>query len=229
MKRIHSRFVSAATGRRDRSRTSSLAQARNFDWRRTLKANLSRWDPGLKRLGIDRPRFNARVNRSFPWDIVLLVDQSGSMASSVIYAAVTAGILNSLPAVRTRLVAFDTSIVDLSSIARDPVEVLMSVSLGGGTDIGKALGYASTLIGDPRRTIVALISDFSEGASPGTMLAQARTLASAGVRLLGIAALDDEANPVYDRAMAERLADRGMEIAALTPLAFADWLGSVMG
>ena len=113
-------------------------------------------------------------------------------------------------------------------MAHDPVEVLLTVQLGGGTDIGRALQYCEKLISNPRRTVFTLISDFEEGAAPGPMLAAVQRMAQSRVTLLGLAALDDAANPVYDRQMAQRLADKGMHIASLTPTHFAQWLAEVM-
>lgn len=226
---LRSDFVQALQGRRNRQRQSLLRSSLNFDWRATIRANLKHYDPAGGRLLIERPHFNARVKRQLPWDVILCVDQSGSMLDSVMYSAIVAGILSGLPSVRVRLVVFDTNVVDLTHLAHDPVQVLLTVQLGGGTDIGRALQYCETLVRAPQRTVLALVSDFMEGAAPGLLLASARRLAEARVRLLGLAALDGQANPVYDRAMAQRLAERGMQVAALTPTHFAAWLAEVMG
>ena len=123
---------------------------------------------------------------------------------------------------------FDTSIVDLSEHADDPVEILMRVQLGGGTDIAKAVRYCTQLVENPHRTVFVLVSDFCEGAPPGELIRAVRQLAEARVKLLGLAALDGEANPFYDRQMADRLAACGMEIAALTPQRLAQWLVKVV-
>lgn len=163
-----------------------------------------------------------------PWDIILCVDQSGSMLNSVIHSTVLAGILCRLPMLNVKLVIFDTAVVDLSEYVDDQVETLMNIQLGGGTDIGKALRYCEQLIKNPSRTVLILISDFEEGASPQVLMATSRRLAEAGVTLLGLASLDDEAEPCYDRKMAERMAENGMEIAALTSKHLADWLAKVI-
>jgi len=228
-RRLRSDFVNALVGRRNRFRRSHIPSAQNFDWRATIAANLRHYDVDGKRLVIERPYFNARVKRNLPWDVILCVDQSGSMLDSVIYSAIVAGILSSLPTVNVRLVVFDTSVVDLTAMASDPVQVLLTVQLGGGTDIGRAMQYCEKLVSVPHRTVVALISDFEEGALPGPLLASVRRLTEARVKVLGLAALDEQARPVYDRNMAQRLAARGMEVAALTPSHFAEWLAEVMG
>ncbi len=227
-RKIKSEFVNALLGRRNRQRPSMLKSSQNFDARATIVANLKNYDSQAKRLVIERPRFISRVKRSMPWDVILCVDQSGSMMDSVLYSAVIAGIMSSLPAVRVRLVVFDTNVVDLTHLAHDPVEVLLTVQLGGGTDIGKAVSYCERLVNNPNRTIFTLISDFEEGAVPNALLAAVQRLAQSRVTLLGLAALDSQAQPVYDRQMAQRLSNKGMHIAALTPVHFANWLAEVM-
>ncbi len=227
-RKLRNDFVNALVGRRNRMRRSAIRSAQNFDARATIAANLRHYDTERRQIVIERPRFNARVKRNLPWDVVLCVDQSGSMMDSVIYSAVIAGIMSALPAVRVKLVVFDTSVVDLTHLAHDPVEVLLTVQLGGGTDIGRAVTYCESLVGHPQRTVFALISDFMEGAAPGPLLAAVQRMAQARVKLLGLAALDESANPVYDRQMAQRLANHGMHVAALTPTHFAQWLAEVM-
>ena len=227
-RRLRPEFVNAIHGRRNRFRRSQLPSAQNFDWRATIAANLRHYDVATRRLLIERPIFNARIQRKLPWDVILCVDQSGSMLDSVMYSAVVAGILSSLPTVNVRLVVFDTSVVDLTHMASDPVQVLLTVQLGGGTNIGQAMQYCEKQVRTPHRTVIALISDFEEGAAPGPLLASVRRLAEARVKVLGLAALDEGANPVYDRNMAQRLAAKGMEVAALTPAHFAAWLAEVM-
>lgn len=218
----------ALAGRIHRFRHSPQKVAQNFDARGTIRRNLRHYDLARRRLLLQEPRFFARNTRLLPWQVILCVDQSGSMGDSVIHSAVMAGILAGLPFVRVKVVVFDTEVVDLSEHVDDPVEMLMSVQLGGGTDIGKALGYCETLVEQPQRTVLALVSDFCEGGSPALLLAACRRLRESGVTLLGLASLDQTAAPAYDRQMAEHLAEAGMEIAALTPKHFAEWLARVV-
>jgi Mg-chelatase subunit ChlD len=205
-----------------------MAIAQNFDAMGTLRKNLKNYDTERRQLVVDQVRFFERNTRRLPWDIVLCIDQSGSMASAVIHSAVMAGILAGLPAFRVRLVVFDTSIVDLTDQVDDPVEVLMRVQLGGGTDIAQAVRYCAQRIENPHRTIFVLISDFCEGGSPGELVREVRGLAEARVKMIGLASLDGEAHPMYDQQMAQRLAACGMEIAALTPQRLAQWLAKVV-
>uniref|UniRef100_UPI001C58F646 VWA domain-containing protein n=1 Tax=Janthinobacterium sp. UMAB-60 TaxID=1365365 RepID=UPI001C58F646 len=148
--RLRKDFVNAVVGRRNRFRRTQMKSAQNFDWRATIAANLKHYDLASRRLLMARPVFNARVKRSLPWDVILCVDQSASMMDSVIYAAVVAGILSGLPAVNVRLVVFDTGVVDLTHLAADPVEVLLTVQLGGGTNIGRAVQYCEQLVSNPQ-------------------------------------------------------------------------------
>lgn len=215
----------AFAGTVDRRRRSRLAMARNFDFRSTLRRNLDRYDPERKRVVLERALFFGRVKRHTErWQVILLVDQSGSMVSSVIHSAVTASCLWSVPGVRSHLVAFDTEVVDLSDDVSDPVETLMKVQLGGGTDIAKAVAYGAQLIEAPRRAIVALITDFYEGGMPGRLVEEVRSLVQEGTIVLGLAALDPEARPAYDRTTAQRLADVGAHVGAMTPGELAQFI-----
>ena len=227
-RRFESDVRRALAGRMNRLRHGPRSAARNFDWRGTLRKNLKHYDAAKGRLVLQDPLFFERNTRRLPWQVILCIDQSGSMADSVIHAAVMSGILAGLPLVRLKLVVFDTSVVDLSDQVEDTVEVLMRVQLGGGTHIAQALRYCEGLIENPHRTVMVLVSDFCEGGSPAELLAICRRLRESGVRLLGLAALDANVNPLYDRQMAEALTEVGMEVAALTPNHFADWLARVL-
>jgi len=199
-----------------------------LDFQRTIRANLKNFNVKRKQIVVDQLHFHARNARCMPWRIVMVVDCSGSMTDSVIHSAIMAAIFHKLPAVRVNLVAFDTSIIDLSDRVDDPLEVLMSVQLGGGTDIARALAYCERLVETPARTIVVLVTDFFEGNSPALVVSSVTRLREAGAIVLGLAALDPEANPNYDRQLAQRCADAGAEIAALTPLGLTQWLSKVI-
>lgn len=227
-RKLESEVRQALAGRLNRFRHSPMAIAQNFDALGTVRKNLKHYDPERQKLVIEQLRFFERNTRRLPWDIILCVDQSGSMADSVIHSAVMAGILAGLPAFRVKLVVFDTSVVDLSEHADDPVEILMRVQLGGGTDIAQAVRYCAQLVENPHRTVLVLVTDFCEGAPPGELVRAVKKLAEARVKILGLAALDGQSHPVYDRQMAERLAACGMEIAALTPQRLAHWLVRVI-
>jgi Mg-chelatase subunit ChlD len=217
-------------GTLDRRRRSPLKIARNLDFRRTLAKNLRRWDPRKKQLVLERPYFFARTKRHVePWQVILLVDQSGSMVGSVIHSAVTAACLWSLPGIKTHLVAFDTAVVDLTKDVTDPVELLMKVQLGGGTDIDKAVRYGAELVEVPRRAIVVIISDFFEGGSPDGLVRTVAALCAQGTKVLGLAALDENASPLFDRHLAQRLVDVGAHVGAMTPGELAVWIAEKVG
>lgn len=210
------RIVRAARyGARSRRRTLQAA-ARNFDAKATIRHNLDTWDG--RRLAIRRPLFFTRQQRMLTrWQIIILVDESSSMLGSIIQAAVLAACVWALPGVKTHLCIFDTQVVDLTAQITDPVETLMKVQLGGGTDIGRAVAYAAQLVESPSRTIVVLISDFFEGASPEALVQRVKDLVAQGVRVLGLAALDSQANPSYNRELAQQLVEVGAQVGAMTP------------
>ena len=206
-------------------RRSYLKIAKNFDVETTIRRNLKNYDPVSGRIFIKETFFHSCIRRQVDrWQIIILVDESGSMMDSVIHAAVTASIFFGIRTLRTHLVIFDTSVVDVTDQCTDPVETLMKVQLGGGTDIGQALVYASTLVDNPRRTIVVLITDFYEGAPEHQLLTATRNLIESGVTLLGLAALDSNAKPDYDRNIAERMVRLGAHVAAMTPGELAEWV-----
>lgn len=229
MERLRPEVRRAFTGSRSR-RPSLLPLARDFDFRTTIRANLAHYQPEERRILIQRPHFHSRTSRHLEqWQLVLLVDQSGSMAGSVIHSAVTAACLWSLPGLRTHLIAFDTEVVDLTSEVTDPVELLMGVQLGGGTDIARAVDYGASLVENPRRTIVALVSDFYEGGDPYRLVRTVRQLVEQGTTVLCLAALDESADPVYDRELAGKLAQVGAPVGAMTPGGLAEFVAEKVG
>ena len=206
------------SGTLDRRRHTNLRSAANLDLQRTLRRNLKNYDPQRRQVVVEQAHFFARTKRhTEQWQLILVVDQSGSMVDSVIHSAVLASCLWGVPGLRTHLIAFDTSVVDLTSDVDDPVELLMKVQLGGGTDIAGAVQYAAQLVDAPRRCIVAVISDFYEGGSPGALIATVAGLVSSGCTVLGLAALDIKARPAYDRDMAQALVNVGADVGAMTP------------
>lgn len=225
MRRFAKQVEAAFHGAVQRRRRSSLKIAKNFDIRETLRQNLKHYDPALRRVGIEKPYFFSRVQRRVDqWQLILLVDESGSMLDSVIHSAVTASIFYSMKLMKVHLCIFDTEVVDLTEDCVDPIETLMKVQLGGGTDIGHALSYAEQIVNNPRRTIVVLISDFFEGGPLPCLYAAARRLIESGVTGLGLAALDERANPNYCHTTAARLVESGWHVGAMTPGELATWV-----
>jgi uncharacterized protein with von Willebrand factor type A (vWA) domain len=225
MEKFQTQIRRSFVGMLDRRKHTPFKSSKNLDFRRTLKKNLKNWSPEKHRLFVEKALFFSRTRRhTEKWDIILLVDESGSMLGSVIHAAVTAACLWALPGMRTRLVIFDTEVVDLTEDITDPVETLMKVQLGGGTDIGKAVAYARDCINTPTRSIVVVISDFYEGGAPEVLVREVAGLCAQGTKVLGLAALDETAVPVYDRELASRLVAVGAQIGAMTPGQLAAWI-----
>lgn len=230
MEKLAREVRNAFLGSVDRRRRSFLRIARNFDIVTTIRRNLKHYDPERRRILIETPYFYSRIRRQTDrWQIIVLVDESGSMLDSVIHSAVTASIFFGIKSLRTHLCLFDTEVVDVTEECTDPVETLMKVQLGGGTDIGHALHYAATLVDNPRRTIIVLITDFYEGAPVGRLYSVTKQLVESGVTLLGLAALDDRANPSYDRNIAGHMVDLGAHVAAMTPGELAEWVANKVG
>jgi len=228
--KLAKRIDQAFSGKRKPTQTRSFGPSSLFAASDTVRRNLQHFDVNTKRLLVREPRFFVRSQRQLePWQIILLVDQSGSMLDSVIHSAVTAACLWSLPGIQTHLVAFDSNVVDLTTDVSDPVELLMQVQLGGGTDIANAVGYAAGLIQAPKRSIVVVISDFYEGSNEHSLVSLVRDLVAQGTTVLGLAALNHDADPVYDHAMAQKLTDVGAHVGAMTPGELANWLAEVIG
>ena len=219
---------SSSLGKLDRSSRSSIRSIRNLDFKRTIRENLSHYDMINGRLVLEKLHFNGRIKRYNPWRVILCVDESGSMLSSVIHSAVMAGIFAKMPMLDTKLVIFDTSVVDLSGYVDDPVQALMSIQLGGGTDIAGALRYCEGLITKPHRTMVVLISDLCEGGPRQNLYGVCRDILESGAKLVALTALDENAAPAYDRTVGQVLANLGAWVGAMTPAKLADFMAQVM-
>jgi len=218
----------ALTGGRIDPRVPPARTYRNIDWHGTIRRNLDRWDADQQRLVPERMRFHHRQRGRSPWTIVLAVDQSGSMVDSLIHTAILAAILAGLPAVKVHLVLWDHRVLDMSEQVHDPLEVLMATQLGGGTKLAPALRHCAGLVRDPRRTAMVVLSDFFLFGDGAESLRLAAELHEAGVRGLGLLALDEVGRPQHDEAFAKQLADVGWTVAALTPRKLAELLGPML-
>ncbi len=223
-RRVANRTRTAVAGALNRAARSRRPKHRDIDWNRTIGANLKHYLPEQRTVVPERLVGYGRRQQVVARDIVLAIDQSGSMASSVVYASVFGAVLGSIRAVRTSLVVFDTAVVDLTDQLHDPVELLFGTQLGGGTDINKAIGYCQTLITRPRDSIFVLVSDLLEGGVREQMLARIAALVDAGVQVVALLALSDDGAPVYDPDNAAALAALGVPAFACTPGAFPDLL-----
>lgn len=216
------------TGAIRRDKHSPRRVYRNLDLKRTVRRNLHNFDPASGKLLVDRIFYYGAERKNRPWHIVVVVDQSGSMLDSAIYSTVMAAIFARLPALRTNLVLYDTEVVDLSDHVKEPVDVLMSVQLGGGNDTPRALKYATQLIREPGRAIVVLITDFYEGALERDMVRLIGEMAQSGIRMIGLGALGYDARPEYNKSAAAKCRKAGMDILSCTPEKLAEAMAKII-
>ena len=217
----------AVTGSLNRAMRNRRPRHNEIDWLRTIRANLRHYQADYKTI-VPQTRIGfGRKGQSLK-DIVLCIDQSGSMAPSVVYASVMGAVLASVKAVSTSVVVFDTAVVDLTHLLTDPVEVLFGTQLGGGTDINKALAYCQGLIRRPQDTIFVLISDLYEGGNRSEMLQRAASMAQSGVNMVALLALDDNGAPSYDHHNAAHFASLGIPSFACTPNLFPDLMAAAI-
>jgi Mg-chelatase subunit ChlD len=227
MRKLEQPMKQAIAGALNRAARNRRPRHNEIDWNRTIQKNLRHYQPPYKtiipetRIGFGRKRSNLR-------DIILCVDQSGSMAASVVYSGIFGAVMASIPTVKTRLVVFDTAVVDLTDELDDPVEVLFSTQLGGGTDINRAVGYCQGLIANPAETIFVLISDLYEGGVEKELLQRAGSLIASGVQVIVLLALSDEGRPSFDQSLAAKLAAMGAPAFACTPEMFPDLMAAAI-
>ncbi|GAA4584462.1 VWA domain-containing protein [Planotetraspora phitsanulokensis] len=227
--RLERRTRAAVTGALDRSaRTHRPRRVADIDWNRTIAANLKNYLPERNTVVPSRLVGYGRRQQAVQREVVVCVDQSGSMAASVVYASVFAAVLASMRSLRTSLVVFDTAVVDLTDQLHDPVEVLFGTQLGGGTDINRAVAYCQGLITRPADTIFLLISDLYEGGVREEMLRRVAAMTTAGVQVIVLLALSDEGTPQYDHDNAAALAQMGVPAFACTPDAFPELMAAAI-
>jgi Mg-chelatase subunit ChlD len=204
-----------------------MPRSHEIDWDRTIRVNLKHYLPE-RGIVIPERLVGYGHRRASLRDIVLCVDQSGSMATSVVYSGIFGAVLASIPAVSTRMVVFDTSVVDLTDDLQDPVDLLFGTQLGGGTDINRALAYCQQIITRPSQTILVLITDLYEGGNAQEMLKRAAALVGSGVQLVCLLALSDDGTPSYHQAHAAALAGLGAPAFACTPDLFPDLMAAAI-
>jgi Mg-chelatase subunit ChlD len=220
-------MIQAVRGSLNRAVRNYHPRPNEIDWDRTIRANLKNYLPE-KRTIIAEKLVGHGHKRSSLRDIVLCVDQSGSMGSSVVYSGIFGAVLATIKAVSTRMIVFDTAVVDLTEDLQDPVDLLFGVRLGGGTDINRALGYCQQIITRPTQTILVLITDLYEGGDRTHMLRRAAELASSGVQVVCLLALNDKGAPIYDQHNAQVLAGLGVPSFACTPDLFPDLMAAAI-
>lgn len=210
----------AVRGALARSARTRRPRPGDIDWPRTIAVNLRHWLPEHRTIVPERLVGHGRHQRSLARDVIIAVDQSGSMADSVVYASLFACVLAQLPTLRTQFVAFDTAVTDLTAQLHDPVDVLFGVQLGGGTDIANALTYCQQLVERPRQSVLFLISDLYEGGNADRSQRRVAELVAAGVKVVVLLALSDEGTPAFDHDHAGALSALGATVLASTPSEF---------
>jgi Mg-chelatase subunit ChlD len=217
----------AVLGSLNRASRNRRPRHSEINWHLTIRTNLRHYQPDHRTI-IPETLIGYGRKGSALRDIVLCVDQSGSMATSVVYAGIFGAVLASLPAVKTSLVVFDTSVVDLTEELSDPIELLFGTQLGGGTDINRALGYCQGLIRHPQETILVLITDLYEGGNEKEMIKRAASIVASGVQMITLLALSDEGAPGYDHKFAESFAGLGIPVFACTPDLFPELMAAAI-
>jgi Mg-chelatase subunit ChlD len=221
--------VQAIRGSLNRAMRNYRPRPNEIDWDRTIRANLKNYLPERKTVIAERlVGYGYKHKRSSLRDIVLCVDQSGSMATSVVYSGIFGAVLASIRAITTRMVVYDTSVVDLTEDLKDPVDLLFGTQLGGGTDTPRALAYCQHIITRPHETILVLISDLYQGSLSEQMLRRAAELIASGVQMICLLALDDRGTPSFDHENAARMAQLGIPVFSCTPDLFPDMMAAAI-
>src|SRR5947209_13947972 len=222
-KKLEQRLRQAVLGALNRKEHSPLPSAAAIDWKWTIGRNLKNYHAELGTIVPERVYFHSRAQRANAWTVIVDMDQSGSMADSVVYGAVCGSIFASLPALDTHVVAFDTEVVDLTEkCGNDPVDMLFGVQLGGGTDINKSVAFCEKFVTDPRKTLFILITDLFEGGNEAQLVRRLGELAGSGVKAICLLALSDNGAPSYDENLARKLAALGIPCFACTPAKLPD-------
>ncbi len=215
---LEQKIRQAVLGALNRREHSPLPSASSIDWKWTIGRNLKNYNPSLGTIIPERVYFYSRAQRSNNWTVIVDMDQSGSMADSVVYGAVCGSIFASLPALETHVIAFDTEVVDLTEqCGNDPVEMLFGVQLGGGTDINKSVAYCEQFIKEPKNTLFILITDLFEGGNQAQLVRRMEEMVASGVRAMCLLALNDSGKPCFDEGLARKLAALGIPCFACTP------------
>ncbi|EHB66699.1 VWA containing CoxE family protein [Paenibacillus lactis 154] len=218
MARLQEDMRRAVTGALNKRQHTPLPSLSGLDWKRTIRRNLKHYDRERNILIPEKFYYFDRARRNKEWTVILDIDQSGSMAESVIWASVTGAIFASMPALDTRVVVFDTEVVDLTEqCADDPVDMLFGVQLGGGTDINKSVAYCESFIEEPKKTLFILVTDLYEGGNQAALVRRMREMRESGVRTLCLLSLSDSGRPFYDERLARQLSRDGTPCFACTP------------
>ncbi len=229
-KRLETKFAQAVRGSLDRNHHSPFRSLPNLDWPRTIRNNLKHYNRDLGTIIPEHISFFSRLQRQNQWNIIIAMDQSGSMATSLIYGGIMGAILASIPAVETHVVAFNESeIVDLTEHCSDPVDLLFGVQLGGAEDYWKATSYCERFMHTPAKTLYILLADlYDTSPNEGRFVKKMEFLLESGVKAVGLLAISDQGQPSYNQNLAEKLAKMGMPCFGCTPDRLPDLLAAAL-
>lgn len=228
MAKLEQKTIAALTGSLNRSVRNNRPRYNEINWDATIRKNLKHYQPEYKTIIPEtRIGYGRKSKRSLK-DIILCIDQSGSMGTSVVYSGIFGAVMSSIPNVKTKMVVFDTQVADLTEDLKDPVDLLFGVQLGGGTDINLALGFCTELVTKPDDTILVLITDLYEGGNQTEMHRRAKELVDAGVQVICLLALNDQGTPAYDINNAGIFARNGIPVFACTPDLFPDLMAAAI-
>lgn len=227
MRKLAQPMQQAITGSLNRAARNRRPKHNEINWHATIQKNLKHYQPEYKTI-IPETRIGYGRKRTSLKDVVLCIDQSGSMGTSVVYSGIFGSVMASIPAIKTKMIVFDTAVADLTEELTDPVELLFGVQLGGGTDINAALTYCQQIITRPLDTVLVLITDLYEGGDEAGMRKRATELAAAGVQVVVLLALNDDGAPMYDHGNAQFFSNLGIPVFACTPDKFPDLMASAL-
>lgn len=227
MKKLAQPMQQAITGSLNKSAKIRRPRHNEIDWNSTIQKNLKHYQKEYKTI-IPETRIGFGRKRAALKDIILCLDQSGSMGQSVVYSGIFGAVMASIPSVKTKMVVFDTAVADLTEDLKDPVDLLFGVQLGGGTDIHLALSYCQQIITRPTDSIMVLITDLYEGGNVQEMKKKFIDIVESGVQLIVLLSLNDNGSPGYDHANAEFIASLGVPVFACTPDLFPDLMANAI-
>ena len=226
-KRLEQPLREAIRGALNRAVRNRRPKYNEIDWNQTIRANLKHYQPALNTIIPEHLIGRGRKGQALK-QVILLVDESGSMAASVVYASVLGAVMASIRSLKTHFIVFDTEVVDMTAHLKDPIDLLFGTQLGGGTDINKALAYTEGVIQNPSDTVLILISDLFEGGNPADMLKRIASIKNSGVNVICLLALSDEGKPSYDKTIAAKFAALDIPAFACTPDKFPELMAAAI-
>jgi hypothetical protein len=218
-KRLESQFTQAIRGALQRNRHSPFRSLPNLDWPRTIRRNIKNYNKDLQTIIPEQISFFSRQQRQNQWNIIIAMDQSGSMAASLIYGGIMGAILASIGAVETHVVAFNhEDVVDLTEHCSDPVDLLFGIQLGGAEDYWKATCYCERFMPTPAKTLYIVIGDLHDTSpNPSRFVKKMEFLLESGIKAIGLLAISDQGVPSHNENLAQTLAKLGMPCFGCTP------------